>query len=73
MKDMLFPIDIVWIDSEYRVVSIAKNISPDTFPKTFFPTQSARFVLEMNAGTAENIGVVNGQIVRLEVPIGQDF
>jgi uncharacterized protein len=71
MKDMLFPIDIIWIDSEYRVVSIARKIYPDTFPQTFFPTVSARFVLEINSGEANKLGIVNGQIVRLEIPIGQ--
>jgi len=28
MLDMNFPIDIVWLDSEYKVVDIAKNIKP---------------------------------------------
>src|SRR3989344_4303524 len=35
MKDMLFPIDIIWIDENFTIVHLEKNISPDTYPKIF--------------------------------------
>ena len=35
MKDMNFPIDIVWITSEKRIVSTSKDIDPSTYPTTF--------------------------------------
>lgn len=62
MKDMHFPIDIIWLDEELRVVDIEKDVSPDTYPETFRPETPARYVLEVNAGFAEkhdvNIGTV---------------
>ena len=57
MKDMLFPIDIIWIDENYKIVHIEKNISPNTFPKIFTSPVKAKFVLELNAnmGTAYDL------------------
>lgn len=60
MKDMQFPIDIVWVDAGGIVVTVAHNISPDTFPKSFRPTAPARFVLEFPAGYAHRQGIVEG-------------
>ena len=31
MKDMKFPIDIIWIDSNYKIVYIEKNLQPCAF------------------------------------------
>lgn len=60
MKNMLFPIDIVWMDAAGVVVSVAPNVSPDTFPKSFRPTSPARYVLELPAGYARDMGLVEG-------------
>lgn len=60
MKDMDFPIDIVWIGDDMRVVSIAENVSPETFPETFFPDAPAIYAIELPAGTAERIGAREG-------------
>lgn len=54
MKDMLFSIDIIWIDENNKIVRIEKNISPDTYPKIFTAPDKARFVLELNAGMSES-------------------
>lgn len=53
MKDMKFPIDIVWLDKNLEVVTTEKNVSPKTFPKTFYPSRSASYVLELPSGTVE--------------------
>ena len=50
MKDMNFPIDILWFDSEKKLVDITRDISPDTFPETFYPDTPAMYVLETNVG-----------------------
>ncbi len=54
MKDMLFSVDIIWIDENNKIVHIEKNISPDTYPKIFTAPAKARFVLELNAGMSES-------------------
>jgi uncharacterized protein len=50
MKDMLFSIDILWLDDDLNVVDAHTNVSPDTFPDVFQPKTPARFVLETNGG-----------------------
>lgn len=57
MKDMKFPIDILWLDEEYAVVDIAKNITPDTYPIIFTSRLPALYVLEVNAGTADDYNI----------------
>ena len=65
MKDMSFPIDIVWIASDGRVVYLAQNVSPDTYPMSFVSTAPARYVLELPAGFSSEYAVIIGDIVRL--------
>ena len=60
MKDMNFPLDMVWIDSHKKIVSITKDISPDTYPKTFQPSAPVSFVLEINAGDADRFKLATG-------------
>lgn len=50
MKNMIFPIDIVWLDSQFRIVHVEKNISPNTYPSAFRTDLPAKYVLELNAG-----------------------
>lgn len=54
MKDMNFSIDIAWLDKNKKIIYIENNVSPETFPKTFYPTNNefgvkALYVLETNA------------------------
>ena len=54
MKDMLFSIDIIWIDENMKVVYIKENATPESFPKIFTPDSQARYVLEVNAGIVKD-------------------
>ncbi len=65
MKDMLFPIDIVWADASGTVITIAKNVAPDTYPKVFYPSTPARYVVELPAGFAAAHGVAEGTIIKI--------
>lgn len=60
MKDMLFSIDILWLDESDRVVSFVSDVSPDTFPQTFSPEAPALSVVEFSAGTLARLGVKAG-------------
>lgn len=64
MKDMLFSIDIVWLDSEKKVVHIEQNVSPQTYPTIFEPTQDSLYVIELNAGTVDMLGLQTGDFVQ---------
>jgi len=63
MKDMNFPIDIIWIDAEFKVVDITKNAVPESFPKTFEPRTPVLYVLETIAGWADKNGIKMGDKV----------
>lgn len=65
MKDMLIPIDIMWINNNLEVVHIVENVSPDTYPEVFAPPVGARFVLETNAHFVSSLKVAVGDRVIL--------
>lgn len=50
MKDMLAPIDIIWLSDNGTIVGIEENVSPDSYPKVFYPSSPVRLVLETKAG-----------------------
>ena len=60
MKDMNFPIDIVWISSDMKVVYIKKNATPETYPEAFTPDVDAKYVLEISAGFSDKNGLKAG-------------
>lgn len=66
MKGMRFPIDIVWIQGG-KVVDISQEVPVDAgLPlKTYSPVDPADAVLELNAGTARQIGLQKGDEVVL--------
>src|SRR3989344_1054490 len=67
MKEMNFPIDIIWIGEHMSVVDITKSASPSSFPQTFVSSVSALYVLEVQAGFAERYGVkIGDQVVLLD-------
>ncbi len=53
MKDMRFPLDIIWMDENYQIVYIEKGLTPETFPQMYEPDTNSLYVLEVNAGFAE--------------------
>ncbi len=61
MKDMHFSIDIIWLDAEKRVVHIEKDVSPETYPRTFCPSKPAKYVIELSAGEASRSSIRPGQ------------
>jgi len=67
MKKMNFPIDIIWIGDDSRIVDITHSASEDSFPQSFTPQAPARYVLEVNAGFSQEHGIKIGDIVELTI------
>lgn len=59
MKDTRIPLDMIWIDSGKRIVHIEESVQPETYPKSFSADKPAKYVLELNAGTAKKYGFQN--------------
>jgi len=53
MKDMNFPIDIIWISDDMRVVYIKKDARPELYPETYGPNTDAKYVLEVPSGFSD--------------------
>lgn len=66
MKEMNYPIDIVWMDGDKRAVHIEKCVSPKTYPTVLTPSTPAQYVLEVPCGWAERSGVQNGSVAQWE-------
>ena len=67
MKDMNFPIDILWIDDKFEVVGIEKNLSPDTFPKSFGSNYLVKYVLEVPAQYSDKNNIKIGDNIIFEL------
>jgi len=73
MKDMNFPIDIIWLApseggdvSKVKVDYIKKNADPKLFPETYGPGDNdlnAKYVLEVTAGFADKNNLKDGDSV----------
>lgn len=63
MKDMRFPIDIIWLNGDGTVVTVADDLSPASYPEVFYPAAPAQFVLEVPAGFARAHKVAQGSKV----------
>lgn len=58
MKDMNFPIDILWLDENKKVQQIAASVPPESFPDNFCPNgKDAKYVLEVKSGLSRDSGV----------------
>ena len=70
MKNMKFPIDIIWIDADKTVVHIEHNLQPCSsalFCPTYKPNDDSLYVLETIAGFAERHDIVKGTMVEFEL------
>ncbi|MCH7568166.1 MAG: DUF192 domain-containing protein [Nanoarchaeota archaeon] len=65
MKNTLIPLDIIWIDENRIVVFISKNVQPCVADpcQIIEPEKEALYVLELNAGTSDEIGLEVGDEV----------
>ncbi|MCB9812123.1 DUF192 domain-containing protein [Candidatus Nomurabacteria bacterium] len=68
MKDMKYPLDIMWVNQEGTIVHIEENVSPDTFPQSFASPTPAWYVVEANAGFAASNTIAVGDEVVLPTP-----
>ncbi|HZP66036.1 MAG TPA: DUF192 domain-containing protein [Rudaea sp.] len=67
MKNTRIPLDILYFDASYRLVSMQQRVPPCRslgFDCPTYPSNApARYVLELNAGTADKLGVKEGDVL----------
>ncbi|MDN5293980.1 MAG: uncharacterized protein PWQ91_1624 [Eubacteriales bacterium] len=74
---MKFPLDVVYLDSSYRVMKVIHRLSPHRLGPL---VRGAKAVLEVAAGWAETVGIKEGDLLRVELEVqkkkkfsGEDF
>jgi len=60
MKDMKFPIDIVWIDENKKIVGLVENAKPEDYPEAYPSPQNVAYVLEISSGEVKKQGIKIG-------------
>jgi uncharacterized protein len=56
MKDMDFPIDMMWLDASKKIIGIEDRIFPSTFPATFCHSAS-QYVIELSIGRSSEFTI----------------
>jgi uncharacterized membrane protein (UPF0127 family) len=71
MKDMKFPIDIIWIDSNNKIIHIEKNLQPCVFfilCPSYSPHANSKYVLEVNSNFTSKNNITVGDNVYFNIP-----
>ena len=70
MKDMKFPIDIIWLDSNSKIVHIEENLMPCPLVlicPSYAPNADSQYVLETIAGFAQRHNISLGTTIKFEL------
>ncbi len=67
MKDMLVPIDIIWLSDTGTILGIDADVATSTYPNVFYPPEPVKYVLETRAGNAAAQGWTVG--TALPIPL----
>jgi len=73
MKNCKFPIDILWLDEEKKVVHLDEAVPPCTAKEdkncpVYYPLRRASFVVELNSGQARREKAVVGSTIKFTLP-----
>jgi hypothetical protein len=65
MKDMQFPLDIIWINQKMKIVGIEKNLQPcnPSYCSLFKPDEKIKYVMEINGNQSEKYNFKAGDFV----------
>lgn len=69
MKNVILPLDIIWLNKEHEVVFISKNAQPcrNDICQDINPNKNSSYVFEFNAGIADEIGLDIGDKIMFDV------
>jgi len=71
MKNTLIPLDMVWINGNREVISVSKDVQPCQTSQcpSIGPGQKVQYVLELNGGTSDEIGLAIGDKITFDKSI----
>ena len=69
MKEMMFPLDIIWLDSNNSVIHIEKKLQPCTclfsYCTVYSPSRDAKYVLETISGFTDLHSLNEGDKIKI--------
>jgi uncharacterized membrane protein (UPF0127 family) len=65
MHDMTFPIDILWLNDDARIVQIQEHFAPESYPQTVCGPTGTAHALELRAGAVDHFEFERGDHVLL--------
>ena len=68
MHNMLFPIDVLWLDSSLKIVDMMAGLKPDkgfAF-KTYSPKRNARYVMEFRSGFLKKNSITSRSKIKIK-------
>lgn len=73
MKNTLIPLDIIWANKDMEIVYIEKNVQPCKKDpcERYTPNKPAKYVLELNAGSADKFNIKIENKLIWEEKVGQ--
>jgi hypothetical protein len=68
MKNTLIALDIIWLDSDSRIVYIKKGAPAckDVYCQSYTPDAKAKYVLEVNSGFIDKYRIKTGDTVKIK-------
>ena len=63
MKDMKFPIDIIWLNKNKEIIFIKEHAHPGDYPESYLPDKKSLYVIEF----------VDGFVEKNNIRIGDSF
>lgn len=67
MRDMRYPIDILWISKDNEIVHMEQMVQPSSYPAVFESKQPALYVVELPAASIKTYRIKIGQKVDIEI------
>jgi hypothetical protein len=71
MKGMRFPIDVIWISEDLKIVGITESLTPESYPKVYYPPTEIKYMLETNVKYADTWGISVGDRVTLPLELNE--
>lgn len=65
MKDMKFPVDIIWLNTNGVITGLESNVSPQTYPRSYCGAAGTTKVLELPAGSIQRNQLTTGNPLML--------
>lgn len=70
MKNTLIPLDIIFIDENFKIISVSENAEPciekDAMCPGYFSQSAAKYVLEIAGGRAKELKIKTGDKISIK-------